>query len=287
MVGSGNGTAAAAGAVSPDRRNGSELSLMLVDSHCHLEFPDFAPEQEAVIDRARAAGVGHMLTISTRVRRFDEIARIAETHPDISCSLGTHPHNAEEEQDIVTADLVRLAQHSKVVGIGETGLDYYYDNSPRDLQQASFRRHIQAALELGLPLIVHTRDADDDTIRILREEATGAGLTGVIHCFSSGRQLAEEALDFGFHISFSGILTFKKADELRDTARAVPPERMLVETDAPFLAPIPKRGQRNEPAYVVHTASVLGGLHGLEPAALGERTTANFFNLFRRAVPSG
>ena len=260
---------------------------MLVDSHCHLEFPDFAPEQEAVIARARAAGVGHMLTISTRVRRFDEIARIAETHGDISCSLGTHPHSAEEEQDIPTADLIRHGQHPKVVGIGETGLDYYYDNSPRDLQQASFRRHVQAALELDLPLIVHTRDADDDTIRILREEGAGTGLTGVIHCFSSGRQLAEEALDFGFYISFSGIVTFKKSDELRETARAVPLDRMLVETDAPFLAPMPKRGQRNEPSYIVHTASVLAGLHNLDAAALGERTTANFFKLFRRAVPAG
>ncbi len=259
---------------------------MLVDSHCHLEFPDFAPEQQAVIDRARAAGIGHFLTISTRVHRFDEIAAIAEAHDDISCSLGTHPHSAEEEADITTARLVELGQHKKVVAIGETGLDYYYDNSPRGLQQEAFRRHIRAALELDLPVIVHTRDAEDDTIRILREEGQGSGLTGVLHCFSSSPQLAEDAVDFGFHISFSGILTFKKSEELRETAKKVPLNRLLVETDAPFLAPIPKRGQRNEPAFVVHTAGVLAGLHDMTQEALAELTTKNFFELFRRAVPA-
>jgi TatD DNase family protein len=259
---------------------------MLVDSHCHLEFPDFAAEQQAVIDRARAAGIGHFLTISTRVHRFDEIAAIAEAHDDISCTLGTHPHSAEEEADITTARLVELGKHAKVVGIGETGLDYYYDNSPRELQQEAFRRHVRAALELKMPVVVHTRDAEEDTMRILREEGQGAGLTGVLHCFSSSPQLAEQAIEFGFHISFSGIVTFKKSEELRDTARKVPLDRMLVETDAPFLAPIPKRGQRNEPAFVVHTAAVLADLHGLTHAALAERTTANFFNLFDRAVPA-
>jgi TatD DNase family protein len=259
---------------------------MLVDSHCHLEFPDFAAEPQAVIDRARAAGVGHFLTISTRVHRFDEIARIAEAHADISCSLGTHPHSAEEEGDITTARLVETGAHPKVVAIGETGLDYYYDNSPRELQQEAFRRHIRAALELSLPVIVHTRDAEEDTMRILREEGQGTGLTGVLHCFSSSPQLADDAIEFGFHISFSGIVTFKKSEELRETARKVPLERMLVETDAPFLAPIPKRGQRNEPAFVVHTANVLAGLHGLSPEALAERTTGNFFDLFKRAVPA-
>ena len=259
---------------------------MLVDSHCHLEFPDFAAEPEAVIDRARAAGVGHFLTICTRVHRFEEIAEIAERHADISCSLGTHPHSAEEEIDITTDRLVALGKHPKVVAIGETGLDYYYDNSPRDLQQEAFRRHIRAALELDLPVIVHTRDAEDDTMRILREEGQGTGLTGVLHCFSSSRQLAEDALEFGMHISFSGIVTFKKADELRETARIVPLDRLLVETDAPFLAPIPKRGQRNEPAFVVHTAQVVAGLHGLDPMVLADRTTKNFFGLFRKAVPA-
>lgn len=257
---------------------------MLVDSHCHLEFPDFAAEQDAVIDRARAAGVGHMLTISTRVRRFAEIAAIAERHRDISCTIGTHPHSAEEEQDVATAELVELAGHPKVVGIGETGLDYYYDNSPRDLQQEAFRRHIRAALEADLPLIVHTRDADEDTARILTEEGDGGRLRGVIHCFSSGAELAERALELGFFISFSGIVTFKKSDELREIARRVPIDRMLVETDAPFLAPTPKRGQRNEPAYVAHTAKILADLHGLSVDALGARTSENFFRLFSRAA---
>jgi TatD DNase family protein len=259
---------------------------MLVDSHCHLEFPDFAADQGGVIGRARAAGVGHFLTICTRVRRFDEILRVAEANNDVSCSLGTHPHSAEEETDVTTDELVRLAQHPKVVAIGETGLDYYYDNSPRELQQEAFRRHLRAAIALDLPVIVHTRDADGDTARILREEGQGTGLKGVIHCFSSSPQLAVDALDLGFYISFSGILTFKKAEELRETARNVPPDRMLVETDAPFLAPIPMRGKRNEPAFVVHTAKVLGEIHGLDAQALADRTTENFFTLFSKAVPA-
>ncbi len=259
---------------------------MLVDSHCHLEFPDFAADQDGVIGRARAAGIGHFLTICTRVRRFDEILRVAEANDDVSCSLGTHPHSAEEETDVTTDELVRLAQHPKVVAIGETGLDYYYDNSPRDLQQEAFRRHLRAAIALDLPVIVHTRDADGDTARILREEGQGTGLKGVIHCFSSSPQLAADALDLGFYISFSGILTFKKAEELRETARSVPADKMLVETDAPFLAPIPMRGKRNEPAFVVHTAKVLGEIHGLDAEALADRTTRNFFTLFSKAVPA-
>jgi TatD DNase family protein len=226
------------------------------------------------------------LTICTRVRRFDEILRVAEANDDVSCSLGTHPHSAEEETDVTTAELVKLAQHPKVVAIGETGLDYYYDNSPRDLQQEAFRRHLRAAIALDLPVIVHTRDADGDTARILREEGQGTGLKGVIHCFSSSPQLAVDALDLGFYISFSGILTFKKAEELRETARNVPADKMLVETDAPFLAPIPMRGKRNEPAFVVHTAKVLGGIHGLDAEALADRTTQNFFTLFSKAVPA-
>jgi TatD DNase family protein len=257
---------------------------MLVDSHCHLEFPDFAPEQDQVIARARAAGIGHMLTISTRVDQFDVIARLAEAHDDISCTIGTHPHSADDEVDVTTEQLVELAKHPKVVGVGETGLDYYYDNSPREIQQEAFRRHIRAAIQLDMPLIVHTRDADADTIRILREEGTGTRLSGLLHCFSSSAQLAEEALDFGFYISFSGIVTFKNSGSLREIAKAVPLDRMLVETDAPFLAPIPKRGQRNEPAYVVHTAATLADLHNIDVATLGERTSANFFTLFRRAV---
>jgi TatD DNase family protein len=259
---------------------------MLVDSHCHLEFPDFAPEQADVIGRARAAGIGHMLTISTRVHRFAEIAVIAEAHDDISCSLGTHPHHVDEEPDVTTAMLTEMARHPKVVAFGETGLDYFYDHSPRETQQEGFRRHIRAALEADLPLIVHTRDAEEDTMRILVEEGSGAGLKGVLHCFSSSRSMAEQALDFGFHISFSGIVTFKTAAELRDTARQVPLGRMLVETDAPYLAPIPMRGKRNEPSFVVHTARLLAELHGLAPEILADRTTENFFALFRRARPA-
>ncbi|HYD98612.1 MAG TPA: TatD family hydrolase, partial [Alphaproteobacteria bacterium] len=211
----------------------------LIDSHCHLDH--FAEDRAAVIARARAAGVSHMVTICTRVRRFAEIAAIAEAEPDISCTVGTHPHQAAEEADVALAELLELARHPKVVGIGETGLDYYYDHSPRDVQQAAFRMHIRACLETGLPLIVHTRDADDDTARILREEGAGQGLRGVLHCFSSGRALAEAGLEMGFHISLSGMVTFGKAEEIRAIVRDVPLDRLLVETDAPYLAPPPRR----------------------------------------------
>lgn len=258
---------------------------MLVDSHCHLEFPDFANENGDVIVRARSAGVGHMLTISTRVRRFAEIAAIAEANGDISCSLGTHPHHVDEEGDITTDELVALARHPKIVAFGETGLDYFYEHSPRAAQQEAFRRHIRASLAADLPLIIHTRDAEEDTMAILRDEAGGKRLRGVLHCFSSAHWLAEAAVDFGLHISFSGIVTFKKSDALRETAKAVPLDRILVETDAPYLAPIPKRGQRNEPAYVVHTARVIAELRGL-PAEFGAQTTENFFALFNRAARS-
>jgi TatD DNase family protein len=258
---------------------------MFVDSHCHLDFPDFAPERDAVIERARRAGVGHFLTISTHMGTLPKVREVAEAHADVSFSVGVHPHEAERDQAVAEAALIEYAAHRKAVGIGETGLDYYYDNSPRELQIASFRKHIRVALETKLPLIVHTRDADEDTMRILREEAGGAGLQGLLHCFSSGPKLAEKAVDFGFSISFSGIVTFKKADELRETAKRVPQERLLIETDAPFLAPVPKRGARNEPAFVVHTAACIAELRGLTPAALGEATSANFFRLFAKAVP--
>jgi TatD DNase family protein len=259
---------------------------MLVDSHCHLDFPDFAAERDAVMERARRAGVGHFLTISTHMETLPKVRAVAEAYDDVSFTVGVHPHEAERDQAVAQAALAEYAGHEKAVGIGETGLDYFYDNSPRDLQIASFRKHIRVALETKLPLIVHTRDADADTMRILREEAAGANLNGLLHCFSSGPQLAEEAVDFGFSISFSGIVTFKKADELRETAKRVPAERLLVETDAPFLAPVPKRGLRNEPAFVVHTASCLAELRGLSPQALGELTSANFFRLFTKAVPA-
>lgn len=257
---------------------------MLVDSHCHLDFPEFAEDFDGVLTRARDAGIGHFLSIGTQLHRFDPILKIAEAHDDISCTVGVHPHSADDEKevDVSTARLVEIARHPKVVGIGETGLDFFYDNAPRDRQKESFRRHIRAAIEADVPLIVHTRDADEDTIAILREEGEGTRLKGLLHCFSSSRKLAEEAVAFGFHISFSGILTFKKAEELRETAKALPVERLLVETDAPFLAPMPHRGKRNEPSFVVHTAARLAELHGLTLEELANQTSRNFFRLFDR-----
>ncbi|NUB07751.1 TatD family deoxyribonuclease [Azospirillum sp. Vi22] len=257
---------------------------MLVDSHCHLDFPDFAEELDAVVDRARQAGVGRMVTICTYLSRFDRILAVAERYDDVLCSLGVHPHQAAEEIVGVTVErLVELSKHPKVIGLGETGLDYFYDKSPRDVQQECFRRHIRASLETGLPLIVHTRDADDDTMRIVREEAAGQSVNGLLHCFSSGRQLAEEALDFGFYISLSGIVTFKKSEDLRAIVKDVPLDRILVETDAPYLAPVPFRGKRNEPAYVAHTAACVAEVKGMDTADMARISTENFFRLFPRA----
>ncbi|HEX3954557.1 MAG TPA: TatD family hydrolase [Stellaceae bacterium] len=254
---------------------------MLVDSHCHLDFPDFAAERDAVISRAHAAGVGTMLTIGTRLDQFSGVRAIAETHADIWCSVGAHPHEASDHEAVTARDLATLAAHPRVVGIGETGLDYFYDHSPRELQQRVFRTHIDAAKLTGLPLIVHTRDADDEMAAILRQEMPPAG---VLHCFSSGRALAETALEIGFYISISGIVTFKKADDLRAIVRDVPLDRLLVETDAPYLAPVPYRGKRNEPAYVATTAAAVAALKGVEPAELAEITTDNFFRLFAKTV---
>lgn len=258
---------------------------MLVDSHCHLDFPDFAPERDAVVQRARDAGVGLMLSICTHVSKFGQVLDIAETYSDVYCTLGIHPHQAAEEFAHCDVEkLVELASHPKVVGIGETGLDYFYDKSPRDIQQESFRRHIRVCLATDLPVIVHTRDADEDTIRILREEGQGR-LRGLLHCFSSGRQLAEEALELGFYISLSGIVTFKKSEELRAIAADVPLDRILVETDAPYLAPVPMRGKRNEPAFVAHTARHMAEVKAVTEAELARATTANFQRLFTR-VPA-
>lgn len=256
---------------------------MLVDSHCHLDFPDFAAERDAVVARAVAAGVGHMVTISTRVRRFDEIRAIAETYPQVTCSVGTHPHNAGEEDDVDLDTLVRLAEHPRVVAIGEAGLDYHYDKAPRDAQMRGFRRHIAAARATGLPLVIHARSADDDVARVLEEEMGQGPFKAVLHCFSSGPGLAAAGLRLGLTVSFSGIVTFKASEELRDIARTVPLDRMLVETDAPFLAPPPYRGKRNEPAYVVRTAAVLAEALGIAPDALAAATTDNFFRLFSKA----
>ena len=259
--------------------------MMLVDSHCHLDFPDFAAERDAVIARARAAGVRTMLTICTKITEFEEIRAIADSDPDIWCTVGIHPHEAEPEPDTSVDRLVALTQHPKVVGIGEAGLDFHYDHSPRDRQREVFRTHIAAAREAGVPLVVHTREADDETGQILAEESRGGALTGVLHCFSSGIDLARRGLDLGFYVSFSGMVTFKKADELREIVREVPLDRILVETDAPYLAPVPLRGKRNEPAFVVHTARVVAELKGLSPEALAEATTANFHRLFTKTVP--
>lgn len=255
---------------------------MLVDSHCHLDFPDFAEERRAIVDRALASGVGLMVTISTRVRRFPEILRIAEEFPEVYCSVGTHPHNAAEETDVTSAELVRLAAHRKVVAIGEAGLDYFYDKAPRDDQARGFRAHIAAARETGLPLVIHARDADDDVASILEEETAEGPFPFVLHCFSSGVSLARRGLALGGYVSFSGILTFRRSDDLRGIAREIPHERLLVETDAPYLAPQPFRGKRNEPAHVVHTAAVLAETIGVSDAEIARITTDNFHRLFAK-----
>jgi TatD DNase family protein len=260
---------------------------MLVDSHCHLDFADFGAERDAVIARARRAGVGAMLTICTKVTEFNEVLALAETHDDIWCSVGIHPHEAASEPATDAAILGEMARHRKVIGIGECGLDFHYDHSPRDRQAEVFRAHAVAARATGLPLIVHTRNADEATATILADESRVGSLRGVIHCFSSGPQLAEKALELGFYLSFSGIVTFKKAEELRGIARTVPLDRMLVETDAPYLAPMPHRGKRNEPAFVVHTAALLAELRGLRPDEFARLTTDNFFRLFDKARAPG
>ena len=257
---------------------------MLVDSHCHLDFPDFAAELDDVIARARDAGVQTMQTICTRLSHFDGVRTIAERHDDIWCSVGVHPHEAAAEA-AVTADMLgKLARHPKVIGIGETGLDYHYDHSPREVQRKLFRTHIAAARDTGLPLIVHAREADGDMAEILAEEAGKGACTGVMHCFTSSPQLAEKALELGFYISISGIVTFKSANELREIVRGVPLERLLVETDAPYLAPVPRRGRRNEPAFAAHTAACVAAIREIEPDALAAATTANFFRLFAKAT---
>jgi TatD DNase family protein len=255
---------------------------MLIDTHCHLDFPDFETERDALIERARAAGVGQMITISTRVKKFDTILAIAETYANVFCSVGTHPHNADEELDIETDDLVRLSAHPKVVAIGEAGLDYFYDNAPRDAQAIGLRRHIAAARETQLPLVIHSRSADNDMAAILTEETGKGAFPFLLHCFSSGPELAKVGVDLGGYISFSGILTFPKSEELREIAKTVPHDRMIVETDAPYLAPKPFRGKRNEPAYVAHTAQVLAETIGVSTDEIAAITTDNAFRVFSK-----
>jgi TatD DNase family protein len=255
---------------------------MLVDSHCHLDFPDFSAELDAVVARARMVGIGRIVTISTRVQKHPQVLAIAEKFPEVFCSIGTHPHNAHEELDIDAKALVSLAGHPKIVAVGEAGLDYHYDNSPRDAQSQSFRQHIAAARETGLPLVIHSRDCDADMARILREESGKGAFPAVLHCFTGGRDLAFTAIELGHYVSFTGILTFKRSDDLRAIAAALPGDRLLVETDAPYLAPLPYRGKRNEPAYVAETAKVLADVRGVSAGEMAQQTTENFFRLFNK-----
>ena len=256
---------------------------MLIDSHCHLDFDALAGDLDGVLARAKAAGVTGMVTISTRVEQFDRITAIAEAHDNVWCSVGTHPHHADEELHISADDLIRLSAHPKCVAIGEAGLDYFYDNAPRDAQATGFRRHIAAARQTGLPLVIHSRAADEDMAQILEEEAGQGPFPFVLHCFSSGANLARRGLALGGYLSFSGIITFKNAEEIREVAGFAPADRILVETDAPYLAPVPHRGQSNEPSFVRHTAERLAEVRGVSLEQLAADTTANFANLFAKA----
>jgi TatD DNase family protein len=255
---------------------------MLIDSHCHLDFPEFAPEVDAVIARAKAAGVLRMITISTLVAKVDTYRRLAEAHDEVWFSVGTHPHHAHEEPHVAASDLVALARHPKCVAIGEAGLDYHYDKAPRDIAARVFRTHITAARASGLPLVIHARDADADIAAILRDEMKKGSFKAVLHCFTASRELAETALELGLTISFSGVLTFKSSRDLRAIARDVPLDRLIVETDAPFLAPVPHRGKRNEPAFVAATAKVLAEVKNVSEAVLATTTTDNVLRLFAK-----
>lgn len=256
----------------------------LVDSHCHLDFDALASDADGVIARAHAAGVETMVTICTKVNEFDKIRPFADKYDRVFCTIGLHPNNVDEHPDVTLDELVRVGEGRTVVGIGETGLDYYYDHADRERQKASFRTHIAAARALGLPVIVHSRDAEDDTARILEEEMGKGAFPGVLHCFSSDRRLADAALALGFYVSFAGIVTFKNAEDLRATARAVPLDRILVETDAPYLAPVPMRGKSNEPAFVVHTAAKIAELRNLPVNEIADVTSDNFYRLFSKVA---
>jgi len=255
---------------------------MLIDSHCHLDFPDFSADLDGVVARARAAGVARIVTISTRVARHDGLLAIAERFPDVFCSVGTHPYYAQEELAVSAAALVARTRHPKVVAIGEAGLDYHHDGAPRQAQEQSFRNHIAAARETGLPLVIHSRDADDDMAQILEEETGQGAFPAVLHCFTGGADLARRAIALGLSISFTGILTFKNSQALRAIAADLPADRIMVETDAPYLAPGSHRGKRNEPAFVVETAAVLASTRGVSFDAIANTTTENFFRLFSK-----
>src|SRR5579871_2978243 len=255
---------------------------MLVDSHCHLDFPDFAGDLDGIVARAASAGVDRMVTISTRVRRLGELIAIAERFPNVYCSVGTHPHHADEEDGITTDELIKLTSHPKVVALGEAGLDYFYDNGSPEAQARGFRAHVGAARATGLPLVIHTREADADCQRILEDEIAKGPFRAVLHCYTGGRELAMRAIELGLSISFTGILTFKKSDALRALAAELPADRIMVETDAPYLAPGKFRGKRNEPSYVVETAKVLAETRGVSLDELSRQTTETFFRLFSK-----
>lgn len=254
--------------------------MTLIDSHCHLNYPGLVEDEAGILDRARARGVRGFLNISTRQREWPDVVAAAERHPDVWAAIGVHPHEADQHPDLGAAALVEAAGHPRVVAIGECGLDYYYDKSDRRAQQERFRAHLQAAQEAGLPVVVHTRDAEEDTIAILKEAPE---VIGVLHCFTGSRRLAEQGLELGYYVSLSGIVTFRNARDLQDTAKVVPDDKLLVETDSPFLAPVPHRGKPCEPAYVADTAAFVANLRGVDPELLAKQTTANFFRLFARA----
>lgn len=258
---------------------------MLVDSHCHLDFPDFAEELDAVVARAEAAGVGRMVTISTRVKEQAKLRAIAERFPNVYCSVGTHPHHADEEDGIAPDELIALTRHPKVVALGEAGLDNFYDNGSPEAQERGFRAHIAAARATGLPLVIHTREADEACGRILDDEMAKGQFRAVLHCYTGGRELAMKAIDLGLSISFTGIITFRKSQALRDLAAELPADRIMVETDSPYLAPGKHRGKRNEPAYVVDVAKVLAEARGVSPDEIARQTTENFFRMFSK-VPA-
>jgi TatD DNase family protein len=263
----------------------ADRGIRIVDSHCHLDFDSFEDDLDAVVARARDAGVCRMVTICTKMSEFNRVLAIAERYDDVFCSVGVHPHEAEREGDVTLARLVELAKHPKVVGIGESGLDYYYDNSPVDAQKASFRTHIDAARETGQPLIVHSRDADADMADMLEECARAGAFPGVLHCFTAGPELAARAVAIGFYVSLAGIITFKSAESIRETVRQIPLDRLLVETDSPYLAPVPMRGKRNEPSYVRHTHAVLAQVMDVDEAVMAKASTENFLRLFSKVPP--
>ena len=256
--------------------------MRLIDSHCHLNYPGLAERQDEVLDNARSRGVEGFLNISTRQNEWGDVLAAAERNSDVWASIGVHPHEADAHPDLGSAALVEASAHQRVIAIGECGLDYYYDKSDRAAQRERFQAHIEAARQTGLPLVVHTREAEQDTAEILEEATRGGSVTGVLHCFTGTADLARKALDFGFFISLSGIVTFKNARDLQDVAKQIPLDRLLVETDAPFLAPVPNRGKTCEPAFVADTAAFVADLRGEEPETLAEATTANFFSLFGR-----